>query len=137
MISFIYLHYLYYSYLQGEGYILVQIINGGFFLNNDKNEQLVKSNIEHSSRRHFVTDTAVAVATVCILNRVAPDIRQAGYPAFFISGIRPNIRFRLPYIRPEKLYMVYSFLKTQVCNKYKISKTVKVIEKMSTGCIFL
>ena len=47
-----------------------------------------------------------------VLSRVAPNIR--------ISGIRPDIPFRLPDsrisgwpdIRPEKLYMVYSFFKT-------------------------
>ena len=38
------------------------------------------------------------------LNRVAPDIRPAGYPAFLISGIRPDIRFRLPDIRLEKQF---------------------------------
>ena len=31
---------------------------------------------------------------VCVYIRVAPDIRP-----FFISGIRPDIRFRLPDIR--------------------------------------
>ena len=31
---------------------------------------------------------------------------------FLISGIRPDIRFRLPDIRPEKLYMAYPFFKT-------------------------
>ena len=34
-----------------------------------------------------------------ILARVVPDIRLAGYPAFLISGIRPDIRFHLPDIR--------------------------------------
>ena len=34
-----------------------------------------------------------------IVNRVAPDIRPAEYPAFLISSIRPDIRFHLPDIR--------------------------------------
>ena len=37
---------------------------------------------------------------LCILkSRIAPDIRPAGYLAFFDIRIRPDIRFRLPDIR--------------------------------------
>ena len=47
--------------------------------------------------------------------RVVPDIRLAGYPAFFISGIRPDIRFHLPDIRltgyPVKLMNKWSELR--------------------------
>ena len=38
--------------------------------------------------------------------RVVPDIRLAGYPAFFITGIRPDIRFHSPDIRLEKLFEI-------------------------------
>ena len=64
-----------------------------------------------------------------VFSRVAPDIRQT----------KPDIRQTKPDIRPENFYMVYSFFKSKVSTKYysKISKTVKVIEKMSTGCFFV
>ena len=54
--------------------------------------------------------------------------------------VAPDIRpFLIACIWPEKLYMVYSFFKTLVSTNYynRISKTLKVIEKMSTGCFFV
>ena len=51
--------------------------------------------------------------------------RISGWPDSRVSG-------------QKKLFMVYPFFKTQVSTKYysRISKTVKVIAKMSTGCLF-
>ena len=43
-------------------------------------------------------------------SRVAPDILVAGYPAFFIFVIRPDIRFHLPDIRPDiRLEKLFKF----------------------------
>ena len=53
------------------------------------------------------TEENWCVYCLSITARVAPDIRP-----FLMSGIRPDIRQTKPDIRPEKLYMVYSFFRT-------------------------